>query len=43
MENIGKRIREFRKKQNLTQVRLAEYIGVSDQAVSKWERGVSHT
>lgn len=41
MENIGKRIREFRKKQNLTQIRLAEYIGVTDQAVSKWERGTA--
>ena len=41
METIGKRIREYRKRQNLTQERLAEYIGVSEQAVSKWERSAA--
>ena len=37
MENIGKRIRDLRKAKDLTQTRLAEYLGVSEQAVSKWE------
>ncbi len=37
MENIGKRIRDLRKAKDLTQVRLADYLGVSEQAVSKWE------
>ena len=41
MENIGKRIREYRRRQNLTQGKLAEYLGVTDQAVSKWERGTA--
>ena len=35
----GKLIRSMRKKQNMTQLALAEMLGVSDKAVSKWERG----
>lgn len=35
----GALIRLLRETQNLTQLRLAEQIGVSDKAVSKWERG----
>lgn len=38
--NIGDVIRCERKKQSLTQSELAERIGVSTQAVSKWETGV---
>lgn len=42
MENVmGLVIREKRKELNLTQKELAEKIGVSDKAVSKWERGES--
>ncbi|MBQ9997271.1 MAG: helix-turn-helix transcriptional regulator [Clostridia bacterium] len=41
MQNIGKRIRELRKKNDLTQEKLADYLGVSYQAVSKWETGMS--
>lgn len=41
MQNIGKRIRELRKKNDLTQEKLADYLGVSYQAVSKWETGIS--
>jgi len=39
MENIGKRIKELRKKNDLTQEKLADYLNVSFQAVSKWEKG----
>ena len=35
--NIGKKIREFRKANNLSQEALAKCLGVSFQAVSKWE------
>lgn len=35
----GKLIRTLRQKQNMTQLSLAQKIGVSDKAVSKWERG----
>ena len=38
---IGRFIAECRKKANLTQVQLAEKLGITDKAVSKWERGVS--
>ena len=34
---VGQNIRRFRKEKNLTQSELAELIGVSVQAVSKWE------
>lgn len=35
----GKTIKELREKRRLTQKELAEKIGVSDKAVSKWETG----
>ena len=38
-EKIGKFIAERRKLRALTQMQLAERLGVSDRAVSKWERG----
>ncbi len=38
---IGKRIQTLRKEKNLTQEQLAEQIGVSAQAVSKWENDYS--
>ncbi|MBR5679480.1 MAG: helix-turn-helix transcriptional regulator, partial [Clostridia bacterium] len=34
---IGERIRDLRKKRDLTQEKLADFLGVSYQAVSKWE------
>ena len=36
---IGKFIAERRKLENLTQFQLAEKLGVTDRAVSKWENG----
>ena len=36
---IGKFIQLLRKDKNLTQVELANRIGVSDRAISKWENG----
>lgn len=36
---IGNKIRELRMSQNLTQAELGKVVGVSMQAVSKWERG----
>jgi transcriptional regulator with XRE-family HTH domain len=41
MDTIGKRISEYRKKKNLKQDELAEMLGVSAQAVSKWENDLS--
>lgn len=39
-EKIGEFIAEKRKEKNLTQAELAKKIGVTDKAVSKWERGL---
>lgn len=39
-EHIGKFISKKRKEKNLTQEALAEKLGVSINAVSKWERGI---
>lgn len=36
---IGKFIAQCRKRQNLTQLQLAEKMGITDRAVSKWETG----
>ena len=38
-EDISKLIKDIRKKNNLTQKDLAEKLGVTYQAVSKWENG----
>ena len=39
----GKKIAALRKAKNMTQMELADEMGVSYQAVSNWERGVSHS
>ena len=38
---IGRFIAGCRKEANLTQMQLAEKLGIPDKAVSKWERGVA--
>ena len=38
---IGRFIAECRKQKNLTQMQLSEKLGITDKAVSKWERGVA--
>jgi len=39
--NIGNKIRELRKQRGITQEQLAESIGISFQAVSKWENNIA--
>lgn len=40
-EKLGLFISQLRKEQHMTQKELAETLGVTDKAVSKWERGLS--
>lgn len=40
-KEIGKFIAKCRKEKNLTQAQLAEKLGITDRAVSKWETGNS--
>ena len=39
-EKIGEFISSKRKEKNMTQSDLAKKLGVTDKAVSKWERGL---
>lgn len=41
-QQLGAFIAENRKRQGMTQQRLAEALHVTDKAVSKWERGLSY-
>ena len=41
MNNIGQIIKGLRKRNGLTQSKLAEIIHVSDKTISKWELGLS--
>ena len=38
---IGKFIAECRKQKKLTQMQLSEKLGITDKAISKWERGIA--
>lgn len=38
-KRIGVFISQCRKEKNLTQMQLAELLGITNQAVSKWENG----
>lgn len=43
MNSVGAKISELRKEHNMTQMELADKMNISFQAVSNWERGVSHS
>ncbi len=40
---LSEKILDLRKQQGMSQENLAEKLGVSRQAVSRWEVGVSHS
>lgn len=42
MTNFGDKIRELRKKKSITQEQLANTLGISPQAVSKWEMNAGY-
>jgi len=41
MVKLGEKIRELRKQRGISQEKLAEHLGVTFQAVSKWESGAT--
>ncbi len=41
VEKLGVRIALLRRAQGLTQTQIADRLGVTPQAVSKWERGLA--
>lgn len=41
-KSLGNIISELRKKQNMTQLELANVLNVSDKAVSRWENGIGY-
>ena len=43
LNKTGKFIADLRRQRGLTQKGLAEQLGVTDKAVSRWETGVSHS
>ncbi len=42
-KKTGNLIQKIRKERNMTQMELAERLGITDRAISKWETGVSHS
>ena len=42
-KSLGEALKENRIRCQMTQAELAEKIHVTDKAVSRWERGVSHS
>lgn len=41
MNYIGKKIKELRLKNDMTQEKLADRLGIAYQTVSKWETGIT--
>lgn len=41
MQAFGARIAQYRKDTAMTQEQMAQALGITPQAVSKWENGVS--
>lgn len=41
--NFSEKLKEIRRNEGLSQEQLAEKIGVSRQAITKWETGVSQS
>lgn len=42
-KSMGEIIAALRREKGMTQKELADMLNITDKAVSKWERGVSHS
>lgn len=40
-EDVGQCIKQLRLLNNISQTELAHYLGITRQAISKWERGIT--
>lgn len=40
---LAENLKKYRVMKNLTQEEVAEYLSITPQSVSKWERGDSHS
>ena len=40
---LSENLKKYRIMKNLTQEDVAEYLGLTPQSISKWERGISQT
>ena len=40
--SFAENLKQIRKEKNISQEKLAELLGVSRQAVSKWEQGIGY-
>ena len=40
---LSENLKKYRIMKNFTQEDVAEYLGLTPQSISKWERGVSQT
>ena len=43
MEYFAENLRKYRVMKGYTQENIADFLNVTPQSVSKWERGVSHS
>lgn len=41
--SLGEKLKTLRKEKNISQEKLASFLGVSYQTVSKWENDISQT
>lgn len=39
---LSENLKKYRMMKNLTQEDVADYLGLTPQSISKWERGFSH-